>query len=309
MSKTYLADIEDDNPNVKDRDTDTGNDTDDEKEVDLEELLKTMADDDSEDDEDSEEEESEIDEEEPDSEEEENSEKQKEASITEEEIEARVSSRVQDELNRIIPERVNRAMKPYRELERIAGMTVKQIQDTIIKNMIESTADDMGISEEQARSIVEKDIRLKLHESNQEEANKQGEQIQVEMKRFQYEQDKAKYMKQPKLARVLKEIEGDIDRFAKQGLVLSFEDGMRYVLGEKFTKGELLKKMEQGMEQKTLRNIERRGKATQTKSQGGKVSSTSLSDDQKRMAGFLGVSEKEYAEQLENDKKSKRKSR
>ena len=309
MSKTYLADIEDDNPNVKDRDTDTGNDTDDEKEVDLEELLKTMADDDSEDDEDSEEEESEIDEEEPDSEEEENSEKQKEASITEEEIEARVSSRVRDELNRIIPERVNRAMKPYRELERIAGMTVKQIQDTIIKNMIESTADDMGISEEQARSIVEKDIRLKLHESNQEEANKQGEQIQVEMKRFQYEQDKAKYMKQPKLARVLKEIEGDIDRFAKQGLVLSFEDGMRYVLGEKFTKGELLKKMEQGMEQKTLRNIERRGKATQTKSQGGKVSSTSLSDDQKRMAGFLGVSEKEYAEQLENDKKSKRKSR
>ena len=309
MSKTYLADIEDDNPNVKDRDTDTGNDTDDEKEVDLEELLKTMADDDSEDDEDSEEEESEIDEEEPDSEEEENSEKQKEASITEEEIEARVSSRVRDELNRIIPERVNRAMKPYRELERIAGMTVKQIQDTIIKNMIESTADDMGISEEQARSIVEKDIRLKLHESNQEEANKQGEQIQVEMKRFQYEQDKAKYMKQPKLARVLKEIEGDIDRFAKQGLVLSFEDGMRYVLGEKLTKGELLKKMEQGMEQKTLRNIERRGKATQTKSQGGKVSSTSLSDDQKRMAGFLGVSEKEYAEQLENDKKSKRKSR
>ena len=308
MSKTYLADIEDDNPNVKDRDTDTGNDTDDEKEVDLEELLKTMADDDSEDDEESEEEESETDEEESESEEEETS-KQKEASVTEEEIEARVSSRVQDELNRIIPERVNRAMKPYRELERIAGMTVKQIQDTIIKNMIESTADDMGISEEQARSIVEKDIRLKLHESNQEEANKQGEQIQVEMKRFQYEQDKAKYMKQPKLARVLKEIEGDIDRFAKQGLVLSFEDGMRYVLGEKFTKGELLKKMEQGMEQKTLRNIERRGKATQTKSQGGKVSSTSLSDDQKRMAGFLGVSEKEYAEQLENDKKSKRKSR
>ena len=308
MSKSYLADIEDDNPTVRDRDVDTDNDADDEKEVDLEELLKTMADDDSEDDEESEEEESETDEEESESEEEETS-KQKEASVTEEEIEARVSSRVQDELNRIIPERVNRAMKPYRELERIAGMTVKQIQDTIIKNMIESTADDMGISEEQARSIVEKDIRLKLHESNQEEANKQGEQIQVEMKRFQYEQDKAKYMKQPKLARVLKEIEGDIDRFAKQGLVLSFEDGMRYVLGEKFTKGELLKKMEQGMEQKTLRNIERRGKATQTKSQGGKVSSTSLSDDQKRMAGFLGVSEKEYAEQLENDKKSKRKSR
>lgn len=239
--------------------------------------------------------------------------KEEKHTMSEEEVDALVNDRVVAEVNRIIQGRLARDRKTQQvtHLEKLTGMSLEQVTQTVVENMVEAKAEELGISEQEARAIVERDIELTAIKTEREQENMQKQDESAIMQQVKYLQDKSAHMQKPKLARILKDCEAEIDAFTKNGSILSFEDGMKYVLGQKLASGELMDKVQAGAEQKTLRNIERRGKAApQNKNTGGNAAKVTLSKEERIIAANLGVSEKDYAvEKLNESNKRKGKSR
>lgn len=315
-SNEYLDGLtEDDNPMLHDEETDTDIDVDDdEEEDDLEEIIKSInvnkgnkkADDtDDETDDDS------IDEEE-DEEAEEADEEEPEA--TEEEItpdmEALINNRVVSELNRIVPERLKRDRKTQQvtHLEQLTGMSLEDVISQVTRNMVESKAEELGISVEEAADLLKdkiENVDIKTSQINQQQ---QDEEINTAMKKVKYLEDKTLAMKKPKMARILsKEIIKEVDKFTLNGLVLTFEDGLNYVLGAKLATGELIDKLQSGAEKKAQASVRKKAASPQPKGSGATKSTVTLSRLEKEFAAQLGISEKDYA--VEKYKEINRKQR
>lgn len=311
MGKEDFKDLagvtDDDNSPEKDIDLD-----DDEQEVDLEELMATLnADDDSDDSDDDSEKDDDTDNNVDDTDEEGTGDEEAELPDNVDEI---VQQRVTAELNRIIPDRLKRdpTRKKVANLEHITGMSIDAVTEQVINNMVESKAEELGITEDEARKIINNQIQLAGNEAQKNTDLQQKADIDEAMRQVKYSEDKLSCAKKPKLARVLtKDILKDIDAFTQNGKVLTFEDGMKYVLGEKFATGELLQKVQAGAEKKAQKNIQQRGKATpQNKTTGSAKSETSiLTKEQIAVARNLGITSKDdlaaYAKEINQQAKSK----
>jgi len=300
-----LEGVEDDDLSTSKDDVSVDDDADDE-DASLEEILaKIGADGDEEDDE------AEEAAEEPEPEvEEEAAEPAKE---DEPDIEAIVNQRVIEEVNRIIPQRLARDRKTQQvqELEMLAGMSLEDIRGQVYQNKVSDTAEQMGISEEEAKKIVDQQYEnagLKAEKTSKEQ---QEAEVSAAMRKVQYLQDKTDYTKKPKLARILtKDILAEIDTFTQKGSALPFEDGLKYVLGSKLATGELIEKVQAGAVNKAKATATVRAATPQSKGSGNKSEGVTLTRQEKIMAANLGVSEKEFAaEKIKEVNRKQRKAR
>ncbi len=298
-----LEGVEDDD-GTEDLEDSKENDIDDENEnVDLEQLLKGLAeDDDAEDEDESENNQTPDDEEDADGKSQEH----------EADPEEKFQQRLVEELNRIIPGRLARDRKTQQvsHLEQVTGMSIEDITKTVIKNMVEDKAGELGISVEEAQKIIDKDIENAGYKAEKESTAQQQQEISTAQQQVKYLEDRMSFTKKPKLARFLtKEVLEEIDNFTQKGTLLSFEDGMDYILGKRFRTGDIAKKLQDGAEQKANRNIAKKSKAVPQTKAGAKSESIALTKDEKEIAAFLGLSEKEYAEEKMAMAKEKRKAR
>lgn len=298
-----LEGVEDDD-GTEDLEDSKENDIDDENEnVDLEQLLKGLAeDDDAEDEDESENNQTPDDEEDADGKSQEH----------EADPEEKFQQRLVEELNRIIPGRLARDRKTQQvsHLEQVTGMSIEDITKTVIKNMVEDKAEELGISVEEAQKIIDKDIENAGYKAEKESTAQQQQEISTAQQQVKYLEDRMSFTKKPKLARFLtKEVLEEIDNFTQKGTLLSFEDGMDYILGKRFRTGDIAKKLQDGAEQKANRNIAKKSKAVPQTKAGAKSESIALTKDEKEIAAFLGLSEKEYAEEKMAMAKEKRKAR
>lgn len=206
----------------------------------------------------------------------------------------------QEELEQIIGQRLSRDRQSneVRQLQELTGMDLKSVIDHVKKNKITQQAEEMGITEEEAEQIFEKDNRLREMEG-------QMQQQSQEYQNLIYSQEKSKYLNDP----LVKKYEKEIDEFSKGGAALPFEPAMNYILGKKVLSGEITKNISQAAEQKTLKNVQNRAKvAPVNSSQAGKKSSasSSLSKEERALAKTLGVTPSEFAKEKARLEKSRR---
>ena len=309
MPTGFLADVTDDDGKVTRDDIAVDNDNDTEEDVDLEEILAGIT---SEEDDAEEATEEEEGEEENDNGDDEGESQEQEPEITPDQ-EAIINKRVVEEVNRIIPERLKRDRKAQQvtHLEQLTGMPLEQITQQIVRNMAESKAEELGISVEEAQELLKDKIENAGIKANQATQKQQDEEYNAAMQRVRYLEDKTNHMKKPKLARVLtKEIIDEVDNFTQNGSILTFEDGLKYVLGAKLANGELINKLQAGAEKKAQASVQKKVAAPQSKQTGSVKSEGTLTRDEKIFAANLGISEKEYAaEKLKEQNRKQRRGR
>jgi lambda repressor-like predicted transcriptional regulator len=299
-----LTGVEDDDFNSNDND-DIGVDIDEndaDEDVELSEILKGMTGDDDDTDTDTN----------SDAENDADSEPEEEKEELDPELEALVNKRVVEKLNDIIPRRLerDRKSKSVAKLEQLTGMDLDGVIDTVIDNMVKTKAEELYIDEEEARKIVMTQIENAEIKSERVIAKEQQEDVSEAMQKVNYLKDKTKFMAKPKLNRILKQYEKEIDAFTQNGKLLSFEDGMKYVLGSSLASGELLQKVQNGAEQKAARTATKRKASPQSKSTGAKSDTVTLTKEERIIAASLGISPKEYAEEkLKETNRKQRKSR
>lgn len=200
----------------------------------------------------------------------------------------------QADIDRIVQERLARDRKSQavKELEQITGMEINAILDYARQNKVAARAEELGISQDEARRIIENEERVARLE---EEQRIQAEHNQAIMRAIAYQQAKSRYLNDP----LVKKYEREIDNFAQGGLALDFEPAMNFILGEKLRSGELLNEIQAGTEKKTLANLSKRAKVAPEKGTQAGVSASGLTNVEKRIAAALGISPKEYAAQKE----------
>jgi len=222
----------------------------------------------------------------------------------------------QEKINQIVQERLMRdrqrrgeqqhqeLVEKVQALEQATGMSIDGIIDHVYRSQVKQKAEEMGITEEEAREIIENQQRVYQTEqrlAQLEEQLRRAEENQLIQQRMnQYIQDRAKHINDPLVKKYIKEI----DEFAGNGAALDFEPAMAYILGQKLKSGELLEEIRKGTEQKTLANVKKRSKASpEPGSQGGVSSLGSLTRQEKLLAAQLGISEKEWLEEKNKIKK------
>ena len=153
---------------------------------------------------------------------------------------------------------------------------------------------DLGYEEEVAVNLAREDVAREYRLWQAEERLRQYEvQQQQGSKTTQYMTDRNEYIaKNPLAAKYIQEI----DDFAQNGLVLDFQTAMKFVLGDKLIAGDLLDSIKTTTEQKTLANVSKRSKMSVEK--GGSAATAgagSLNKSEIAMAKRLGISPKDYA--------------
>ena len=208
--KELIDGVTDDDLTVDANDTDTDDidDTDDTEDVDLEELLKDISEDEEDSDEESDEEETEeVDE--------------QQETEPKESDEERFNRRVIEEVNRIIPERLRRDRKTQvvANIEQLTGMTLEQVSEQILNNMVEDMADSLGISDEEAREQIMQKYELAQIKADNALKKQEQEEVNAAMQSVKYLQDKQNYLRNPKLTRLLQDNEAEIDAFSQNGAI------------------------------------------------------------------------------------------
>jgi hypothetical protein len=254
---------------------------DDLEEIDADELKNLLENDDSEEDTNPEEVEEET------KEEEEEPPKSETKLFTQEDIDRIIGERLARE-RRIQEERAIQeadARKQEQEMNRWWGNR----QQELIKRWT-----DLGYEEEVAVNLAREDVAREYRLWQAEERLRQYEvQQQQGSKTTQYMTDRNEYIaKNPLAAKYIQEI----DDFAQNGSVLDFQTAMKFVLGDKLIAGDLLDSIKTTTEQKTLANVSKRSKMSVEK--GGSAATAgagSLNKSELAMAKRLGISPKEYA--------------
>lgn len=205
----------------------------------------------------------------------------------------------QEDLERIIGERLARERKTQEEKAAQEKEAQKQKEEldqwweTKYQEQMKIWV-DLGYEEEVAAKLAGADVAKEYRLWQAEERIKQYEQQQkAGSKTSQYVADRAAAIaKNPMAARYIQEI----DDFAQNGTVLDFQTAMKFVLGDKLASGELMDIIKTTTEQKTLANVDKRAKKSVEKGGSGASSGAgSLSREERLMAKRLGVSEKVYA--------------
>lgn len=201
----------------------------------------------------------------------------------------------QELVNRILQDRLARdrasrapEMEKLMRLQRRAGLDLDGILEHVTKNKIEDIAMEYGVDEDEARRILEEREEL---EFRREQERTWQEQQTANQRQAAYFQEKQQYLNHP----MVRKYEREIDQFAQGGMAIDFVPAMNYVLGQKVLNGEVTNTIRNSAEQRTLRNVQQRGKATPMGGSVGGPQAVSLSNQEKRIAEMLGISPKEYA--------------
>jgi len=310
MAKDDLMGVEDDD--VNDQNLDDGDDGDDgdEPELTIEEIMQGLGGSDDDDDSDDD------DNDEKDTKDENETDEPELTPEMEAMIQKRVDEQLVEKLNKIVPERLqrDRKTKEVSRLEQIAGMPLEKITETVIANMVADKADELGISEEEAREILKDKIENVTMKTEKLTEQQHQTDVNAAMQQVNYLKDKTEFTRQPKLGRFLTpDIVAEIDAFSGNGSVLSFEEGMKYILGTKLASGELLNKVQTGAAQKAKANASVKGKSTPRSGGGASKSenNVSLTREQRQMAAGLGLTSKEdlkaYAVEVQREATRKQK--
>lgn len=222
----------------------------------------------------------------------------------------RVVTMTQDELDRIIEQRLARDRRTRAEEE--AARAEQKSREEQFNRQIQAKYDakvkrytDLGLDEEAAKAAayedVEKDVRLAQLENKLVDREKQDAKITG---MIQYNQQKNEILaKIPLAAKYIKEI----DAFAQNGAACGFEAAAKYIIGEKVASGELLNDIKTATEQKTLANIGKRAKA---KVEGGSLpgdtsKQVTLTPQERKLCRNLGLTEKEWIESKQKTSKKR----
>lgn len=210
---------------------------------------------------------------------------QKEPVFTKEQVEAIVQERL--------------ARDPYRNygrmLEQRTGMTLQQLNEYAERQQeeeeVKKYAEENMVDEEEARRQVR---LLRENQRYKQEFPQVQSQLQYTQAMLQYINDKARDINNP----YVRKYEKEIDAFAENGRLCSFESAKNYVLGQKLLSGELLEAIKSGTVNKTLADIQKQGKVkVQGGSQSGRSSTEMAAGEvdpfQKQIAMAMGVPLKE----------------
>jgi len=256
-------------------------------------------------------------EDEPENAEEESSENELEDDENEEEASKEIEppgpkmvSMTQDELDRIISDRLERDRRTREAQEQQKQQQAQQQQqfnqwyNSELATQTKFYAEKLGLDDDTATVLARRDVDNQVRIMQAEQVSKQSQESwQAQQKIAKYQQDKIESLsKNPLVAKYIKEI----DAFAQNGAAgVDFMVATKYVLGEKIASGELLDTVTSAVEQKTLKNVGKRQKlAVEKDSQPGASTAPKLTPEQKRICRNLGISEKLYLSNL--PKKGKR---
>jgi hypothetical protein len=205
----------------------------------------------------------------------------------------------QEDIDRIIGERLarERRIQEERTMQEAEAKRQQQEKDRWWETRQQAQVKrwtDLGYEEEVATELAKEDVAKEYRLWQAEERLKQYEaQQQQGSKATQYRTDRNEYIaKNPLAAKYVQEI----DDFAQNGAVLDFQTAMKFVLGDKLIAGDLLDSIKTTTEQKTLANVNKRSKMSVEK--GGSAASTgagSLTKSELIMAKRLGIAPKDYA--------------
>lgn len=203
-------------------------------------------------------------------------------------------------VDRLIGDRLARERQVRdKELQAATGKTLDQLKAEAKAARVEELQTLTGMDEGQAADIAEKEARLREFEARQEELRQQQEAMKAVTS---YQQGKAKLISDP----WAKKFEAEIDEFAQGGLAgIDFETAMNYVIGQKLRSGEVLKDPKRVVEQKVIRDIEKRGRVAPVTASGS-PQTVSLSAQEREMAANLGLTAAEYAAEKARIQKAKR---
>ncbi len=184
-------------------------------------------------------------------------------------------------------------------LEKMTGMSLKDIAKYVRDQHVNKMVEETGMTEEEAARVVDDRQRVALLE---EKVHQMEEQQKIAQQMLSYNNEKAKYIKNP----LVKKYMAEIDAFAQGGQLTGFETAMKYVLGEKFMSGEITESIKSSTQQKTLADMNKRAKAAPvTGAQaGGAVSQ--VPKELRALARVFGEDEKEVFDEWEKEQQRKR---
>lgn len=206
------------------------------------------------------------------------------------------------------------ARDPYRNLgrrlEQRTGMTLQQLNEYADQKEeeeeVKKYAEEYMVEEDVARQHV----RLRRENQRyQQEFPQVQSQLSITQEQLNYINDKARHRDSP----YVRMYEAEIDAFAQNGKLCSFEAAMKYVLGNKLFNGEISSAIKRGATKKTLADIERQNRArVQQGSYSGKsgFSDGNIDPFQREFAAHMGIPLKEaIAENARVRRESRRRSR
>lgn len=197
----------------------------------------------------------------------------------------------QADLERILAQRLGRDRKAevVQEVESILGKPLEQFAVEARKAEIEKTQEQYSMTEEEATAFVTQRQELSALKAQQAELEQRTQELQAITA---YQQEKAKHQSNP----LAQKYAADVDNFTQYGKLVSYEDGLAYILGQKVLKGEITEAAARGAEQKVLANVQKRGQAApETGGAAGVAKPTvTMTRAESVMAKNLGLSDKEW---------------
>ncbi len=186
-------------------------------------------------------------------------------------------------VNTIVAERLARDGKRQEaaKLEALTGKTLAELAAEHRKTLVAELADRTGLTEAEAKEHFETQEKVRLLEAQEVYRRQERAALQNQMA---YQQARTKHVNDPLAQRYA----ADVDALTKGGMVLDYEAGLRYVLGDKLVAGDLRDFLKTSTEQQTLANVEKRAKV---KVEGGgqavRAPEARLEGTEKRFAHIL----------------------
>lgn len=209
----------------------------------------------------------------------------------------------QEDLDRLIDQRLARERARQEEEQR--RLLERQKEETQKKQLFEERYTDrfqqlldVGYPEDAAKKTAERDVRREIEQEIK--LSQLEQQIAMSEKMALYSQQKADVLSRvPLAAKYVQEI----DAVSKNGAEVDFETAAYFVLGQKAAQGELINDIKTATEQRTLRDVTKRGRKTvEGNSQPGKTEG-SLTPAERELARNLGISPKAWLAQKNKRKK------
>lgn len=174
------------------------------------------------------------------------------------------------------------------------GKTLQEITQDNIAQRAEALQVERGLDPDTARQVAEleaKDRQREQEHKNQKAAAERERNVAA------YQAAKTKGATNP-FARLYA---SDIDAFSEEGASLSYEDSVRYVLGDKLLSGDLLGTIKKAVERSVVKKVAADQAKPPVRGGGGAKPATDLPQltaAQKRVADNMGVSHERYAKRL-----------
>ena len=197
----------------------------------------------------------------------------------------------ESQVQRLIVDRLARATKAktVQEYEALEGKPLEEIVAERRKAKVAEYADQTGMSEAEAKRIVENEEKVRLLEARV--AANEAEQARLGQLTT-YQQEKQEHIARP----LVRRHEAEIDTFARQANC-NFVTAMIAVLGQKAADGTLGEEIKRSTQQRVLADVGKRQAvaAESGSAQAAPAAERPLSAAEKQYADFLRVPRKAYA--------------